>query len=60
MRIAIGLMAGYTGAVLGVFLLFLLILEPMLRKKMKLPRIVFILLFASICLVAAFVRINIY
>ena len=60
MRIAIGLMAGYTGAVLGVFLLFLLILEPMLEEKLKLPRIVFILLFASICLVAAFVRINIY
>ena len=60
MRIAIGLMAGYTGAVLGVFLLFLLVFEPMLKEKLKLLRIVFILLFASICLVAAFVRINIY
>lgn len=60
MRIAIGLMAGYTGAVLGVFLLFLLAFEPMLKEKLKLPRIVFILLFASICMVAAFVRINIY
>lgn len=60
MRIAIGLMAGYIGAVLGVFLLFLLVFEPMLRERLKLLRIVFILLFASICLVAAFVRINIY
>lgn len=60
MRIAVGLMAGYAGAVLGVFLLLLLIFEPTLKERLKLPKIVFILLFASSCLVAAFVRINIY
>ena len=60
MRIALGLMAGYTGAVLGILLLFLFVLEPLLRKKLKLPVIVSISLSASICLVVAFVRITIY